>query len=71
MLPVPKSRGIQCPSESSVAPLIYAIFIVNETSASVTVSTTHHRPCSDSARSGSTPEAISKNSRLLVSQRVR
>ena len=28
--PVPKSRGIQCLSESSVARLMYAIFIVNE-----------------------------------------
>ena len=36
MLPVPKSKGVQCLSESS-ARLIYAIVIVNETS-SVTVS---------------------------------
>ena len=37
MLPVPKSRGVQCLSESSVARLMYAIFIMNETSSSVTV----------------------------------
>ena len=30
MLPVPKSRGVQCLSESSVPRLIYAIFIVNK-----------------------------------------
>ena len=37
MLPVPKSRGVQCLSESGVARLIYAFFIVNETSSSVAV----------------------------------
>ena len=71
MLPVPKGRGVQCLSESSVARLIYATFIVYETSFSVTVSPTNQGPCSDSARSGPTPEAIFKPSRLLVGQRVR
>ena len=68
---VPKSRGAQRLSESSVARLIYAIFIVNETSSSVTVPSTKQGPCSDSARSGPTPEAIPKPSRPLVSQRAR
>ena len=71
MLPVPKSRGVQCLSESSVARLVYAIFIVNETSFSATVPPTKQGPCSDSARSGPTPEAISNASRLLVGQRSR
>ena len=52
MLPVPKSREVQFLSESSVARPIYAIFRVNETSSSVTVSPTNQGPCSDSARSG-------------------
>ena len=68
MPPVPKSRGVQCLSESSVARLIYAVFIVNETSSSVTVPLTKQRLCSDSARSGPTLEAVSKTSRLLVCQ---
>ena len=72
MLPVPKSREVQCLSKSSVAQLMsYAIFIVNETSSSVTVPSTKQGPCSDSARSGVTPEAISKPPRLLVGQRAR
>ena len=64
MLPVPKSREVQCLSESSVARLIYAIFIVNKTSSSVTVSSTKQGQCSDCARSGPTLEAISTTSRL-------
>ena len=40
---VPKSRGVQCLSESSAARLIYPIFIVNEQSSSVTVPPTKHR----------------------------
>ena len=60
MLPVPKPRGVQCLSESSVAQLIYAIFIVNKTSSSITVPSTKQGPCSDRARSGLTPQAISK-----------
>ena len=68
---VHKSRGVQCLSESSVARLMYAIFIVNETSPSVTVPPTKQGPCFDSARSGPTPESISKPSRLLVGQRSR
>ena len=71
MLPVPKPRGVQCLSESSIARLIYAIFIVNETSFSVTVPPTKQGPCSDSAGLGLTSEAISKPSRLLVGQRAR
>ena len=71
MLPVPKSRGVQCLSESSVARLLCAIFIVNETSSSVTVPPTKQGPWSDNARSKPTPEAISKPSRLLLGQRVR
>ena len=71
MPPVPKSRGSQCLSESSVARLMYAIFIVNKTSSSVTVPPTKQGPCSNNARSGPTPEAISKPSRPLVGQRVR
>ena len=71
MLPVPKSRRVKCLSESSVARLIYAIFIVNETSFSVTVPPLNQGACSDSARSGPTPEAISKTSRLLVDQCAR
>ena len=70
MSPVPKSRGVQCLSESSVARLIYAIFIIKETSSSVTVPPTKQGPCSDSARSGPTPEAKAKTSRLLVGQHV-
>ena len=71
MLSVPKSRGVQFLSESSVARLIYAIFIVNETSSSVTVPSTKQGPCSDSAKSGATPEAISKPPRRLIDQRAR
>ena len=70
MLPVPKSRRVQRHSEPSVAQLMYAIFIVNETSSSVTVPPTKQGMCSDSASSGPTPEAISKTSRLLVGQRA-
>ena len=66
MLPVPKFRGVQCLSESSVARLINAIFIVSETPFSVTVPLTKQGPCSDSARSGPTPEAISRTPRLLI-----
>ena len=50
MLPVPKSRGVQCVSESSVSRLMYAIFIVNETSSSVTVPPRKQGPYSDSAK---------------------
>ena len=71
MLPVPKSRRVQCLSESNVARLTYAIFIVNKTLSSVTVPPTNHEPCSDSERSGLTPEAIFKPSRVLVGQRAR
>ena len=71
MLPVPKSRGVQCLSESSVARLMYAIFIVNETSSSVTVFPTKQGPCSDRAGSEPTPEAISKTPRLIIGQRAR
>ena len=71
MLPVPKSRGVQCLSDSSVARRIYAISIVNDTSSSVTVPPTKQGPYSDSARSRPTSEAISKPSRILVGQRVR
>ena len=66
MLPVPKSMGVQCLSESSVARLMYAIFIVTEMSSRATIPPTKQGPCSDSSRSGPTPEAISKTSRLLV-----
>ena len=65
------SPRVQCLSESSVARLIYAIFIVNETSSSVTVPSTKQVPCSDSARSEPTPEAISKTPRFLIGQRAR
>ena len=71
ILPVLKSRGVQCLSKSSVARLIYAIFIVNETSFSVTVPSTKQGPCSDSERSGPTPQAISKPPRRLVGQHAR
>ena len=72
MLPVPKSRGVQCLSESSVARLIYAIFIVSKTSSSVTaVPSTKQGQCSDIARSGPTLEAISTTSRLFIGQRAR
>ena len=57
MLPVSKSRGSQCFSESSVVRLIYAIFILNETSSSVTVAPKKQGPRPDSARSGPTQEA--------------
>ena len=55
MLLVFKFRGIQCLPELSVARLIYAIFIVNETSSSVSVP-----PCSGSARPEAPPEATPK-----------
>ena len=71
MLPVPKSQGVQCLSESSVTRLIYAMFIVNETSSSVKVPPTKQGPCSDIARSGPKPEAISEPSRGLVGQRAK
>ena len=71
MLPVLKSRGVQCLSESTVARLIYAILIVNETSSSVTVPSTKQGPCADSAKSGATPEDISKTPRLSIGQRSR
>ena len=70
-MPVSKSKGVQCLSESKVARLIHAISIVNETSSSVTVPPTKQEPCSDSPWSGPKPEAISTSSRLLVGQRVR
>ena len=50
MLPVSESREVQCLSESSVARLIYAIFIVNEALSSVTVPPTKKGSCFDSAR---------------------
>ena len=50
---------------------IHAIFIVNKTSSSVTVPSTKQGPYSDSARSGPTPETISKPPRLLIGQRAR
>ena len=53
-----------------LAKLIYAIFIVNETSSSVTVPSTKQGPCSDRARSGPTPEAISKTPRRSIGQRA-
>ena len=71
MLPVPKSRGVQCLSRSSVARLIYAVFIVNETSSIVTVPSTKQGPYSNIAKSGLTPEDISKPLRLLIGQRAR
>ena len=71
MLPVPKSGGVQCLSESSVARQLYAIFIVNKTSSSLAAPSTKQEACCDSARSGPTPEAISKTSRLLIGQRAR
>ena len=71
MLPVPKSRGVQCLSESSVVRLIYAIFTVNDTLSSVRVPSTKQGRCSDRARSGPTPEAIFKTPRLLIGQRAR
>ena len=64
MLPVPRSGGVQCFSESSVARLMYAIFVVNDTSSSVTVPPTNQGVCSHVTRSGATPEAISKPSLL-------
>ena len=47
-------------------PLCFANLVVNETSSinSVTVPPTRQGPCSDSARRGPTPEAISKTSWL-------
>ena len=60
-----------CLSESSVARLIYAIFIVNKTSSSITVPLTKQGPCSDSKRSGPTPKAVPKTPRLLVGQCAR
>ena len=48
MLPVPKSRGVQFLSESSVARLIYAVFIVIETRSSVAVPPTIQGSCSES-----------------------
>ena len=71
MLPVPKSRGVQCISVSSVTRQIFAIFVVNKTPSSVTVPSTKQGPCSDSAKSGATPEAIFKTPRLLIGQRSR
>ena len=66
MLLVPKPRGVQYVSDPSVARLMHAIFIVNKTSSSVTVSPTKQGPCSDNARSGPTPEAIYKILRAYV-----
>ena len=68
---VPKSRGVQWLSDSSVARLVYTIFIESETSSTITVPSTKQGPCSDSTRSGPTPEAIFKTPRLLVGQRAR
>ena len=64
MLPVPKSRGVQCLSESSVSRMNNAIYIVNKTSSSVKVPSTKQGQCSDSARSGPMLEALSKPPRL-------
>ena len=53
MLRVPKRRGVQrWFSESSVARLINAIFIVNATSSILTFASTKQGPRSDSATSG-------------------
>ena len=71
MLLVSKSRRVQRLSESSVARLMYAILIVNGTSFSAAVPPTRQGPCSDGARAGPTPEAMSNTSRLLVGPRVR
>ena len=71
MLTVSNSGGVQCLSESSVTRLIYANFMVNKTSFSFTVPLTKQGPCSDSATSGPTPEAISKTPRPLIGQRAR
>ena len=70
MLLVPKSTGVRGLSESSVARLMHAIFIVNETLSSVTLPPTKQGLCSDNAKSRPTPEAISKPSRLIVGQRA-
>ena len=43
---------------------MYCNLVVNETSSRVTVPPTRQGPCSDSARPGPTPEAISKTSWL-------
>ena len=45
-------------------PLCIAILVVNEASSSVTVPPPRQGPCSDNARRGPTPEAISKISSL-------
>ena len=71
MLPVPRSRGVRCLSKSSVARMIFAFSIVSETLFSITVPSTKQGPCSNSAKSGPTPQAIYKPSRLLIDQRVR
>ena len=60
MLLVSKSSRVQCLSNSSVARRIYTIMIMNEMSSNVTVPLTEQGPCSDSARPGPTPEAVSK-----------
>ena len=52
MLPVPKSRGVQCLSESNAARSTYAIFMLNKTSSSVTVPPTKPGPCSDGEWAG-------------------
>ena len=44
MPPVNKFREVQCLSEASVVRLMYASFIVNETSSSVTVPPTKQGP---------------------------
>ena len=71
LLPVSKSRRVHCRCELSVARLVHAFFKVNETSSSIIVLPMNQGPCSDSARSGPTLEAISTSSRLLVGESVR
>ena len=47
MMPVPQSTEVQRLSESSVARLIYSMFIGNKTSSSVIVPSTKQGPSSD------------------------
>ena len=53
------------------SPLCTSNMVVNETSSSVTVPPTRQGPCSDNAKAGPTPEAISQNFQALVGRRVR
>ena len=56
---------------NGVPPHCIQILVMNETSSSVTVPPARQGACFDSARRGSTPEAISKNFLALARRRVR